>query len=325
MAIISLLDLTEADSLSGSEIFPVSQNGTTKRTAISAIGGGINSVTEGDQASVLAGCNNRALSSFGVVVQGNNNYTAGTIHNTILNGKDNCNLSIGYGTIINGNNNLIAGCRAYTERSIILNGYQNSLSAGRMSIIGGNCNIIDATGPGFNNAILVGKEAKIIGTTNCIVCNNVVLAGGGQIHDSCNSIIGNQSGPGVIRKSNLSFMGTTTFSCILSGICNFMGSGSFLKIESGNANSILGGTQNTILSGSRGSILGGQYNSLTGNDSFIIGSGIKGFADNTTFVNKLSATNSIHAGNGFTGTVTISSNAGDKSMIITDGIITGLS
>ena len=125
MAIVSLLNLTEADKLSGSEVIPVNQCGTTKRLPVSAIsGGGVNSVTNGEQAIVLAGCNNRALSSFGVVVQGENNYTFSGINNTILNGKNNCNLSNGYSTIINGVNNLIAGCDANTERSIILNGFQ---------------------------------------------------------------------------------------------------------------------------------------------------------------------------------------------------------
>ena len=322
MAIISLLSLTDAGPLSGSEIIPVNQNGTTKRAPVSAISGvGINSVTQGEQAIVLAGCNNRALSSFGAVVQGQNNYTAGHHFNTVLNGKDNSNLSIGYSTIAGGCNNLIAGCNATTQFSTILNGRCNSLSAGQNSLIGGCNNKINAPG-GKNNAILVGDSAQINSYTS--VLGNVVLAGGGAICDTSNSIMGNGF-VSQIRRSNSSFMATGVFSCILSSGCSFMGTPTFGKIESGGNNSIIGGTRNTILSGSRGSILGGQSNSLTGNDSFIIGTGINGFADNTTFVNKLSATNSIHAGNGFTGTVTISSNAGDKSMVITDGIITGIS
>ena len=324
MAIISLLDLTNAGPLSGSEIIPVNQNGTTKRAPVSAISrGGINSVTQGEQAVVLAGCNNRALSSFGVVVQGENNYTAGHHFNTIINGKDNSNLSIGCSTIIGGTNNLIAGCNAITHFSTILNGRCNSLSAGQNSLLGGCNNKINAPGAGGkNNAILVGDSAQINSYTN--VCNNVILAGGGTICDTSNSIMGNGFIT-QIRRSNSSFIATGMLSCILSSGFSFMGTPTFGKIESGSNNSIIGGTRNTILSGSRGSILGGQSNSLTGNDSFIIGTGINGFADNTTFVNKLSATNSIHAGNGFTGTVTISSNAGDKSMVITDGIITGIS
>ena len=322
MAIISLLDLTEAGKLSGNEFFPVNVNGTTKRAAVSAVqGGGINSVTQGDQALVLAGCNNKALSSFGVVVQGQSNCVGSHTHNTIINGKYNTNYSIGYSTIIGGCGQSIAGCNLANQFSTILNGRSNSLSASHSSLIGG-CNNKIQTGGGKLNAILVGNSAQINSYTS--VFGNVILAGGGAICDTSSSIIGN----GIItqiRRSNNSFMANGNFTCMLSSGCSFIGTPVFSKIESGSNNSIIGGTNNIILSGSRGSILGGRCNNLGGNDSFILGSNINGCADNTTFVNTLTATSSIHAGDGFTGTVTISSNAGDKSMVITDGIITGIS
>jgi len=322
MAIISLLSLQDAGTLSGSEIIPVNQNGTTKRTAVSAIGGrGINSQTQGDQAIVLAGCNNKALSSFGVVVQGEGNYVGSHIHNTILNGKNNTNLSIGYSTIIGGCGNLIAGCNACTQHSTILNGSGNSLSGGCNTLLGGKNSKID-TGGSCNNAILVGDSATISSPLGCN--NNIILGGSGTICDSSNAVIGSPTASSICKSQN-SFLGSGAFTFILSSGCSFIGSAPLSRITSGSNNSIVGGTNNCILSGSRGAILGGQCNCLKGNDSFIIGSGINGFADGTTFINKLSATSSIHAGDGFTGTVTISSTAGDKSMVITDGIITGIS
>ena len=323
MAIISLLSLQDAGTLSGSEIIPVNQAGTTKRAAVSAIAGrGVNSETQGEQAIVLAGCNNKALSSFGVVVQGESNYVGGHVYNSILNGRYNTNLSIGYSTIIGGKNNLIAGCVATNQCSTILNGANNSLSAGCASLLGGTNNTIFT--PGNNNNIILGGNNGVICNRNYSTSCNVILNGNNFIREGTGSVIGS----GLINQtlhSGSSFIGAGSFNCILSSSCGFIGTGQGNKIISGQKNIIVGGSGNNILSGSNGGIFGGINNGLSGNNSFVIGSGIKGCGDFTTFVNKLSATNSIHAGDGFTGTVTISSNEGDKSMIITDGIITGLS
>tara|TARA_R110000868_G_scaffold43376_1_gene145975 strand:- start:1527 stop:2495 length:969 start_codon:yes stop_codon:yes gene_type:complete len=322
MAIISLLDLAEADSLSGSEIFPVSQNGTTKRTAISAIGGGIGSITQGIQAAVLAGSNNKALTSFGVVVQGQTNCTSSGIHNTILNGKDNCNLSIGYSTIIGGRCHSIKGCNIANQFSTILNGQNNSLSGGCASLLGGFSNTIDT--PFNNNNIILGGVSNSITNSNLSTSCNIILNGTNSICDNMGSVIG-AGLLNIIRRSGSSFIGAGAFNSVLSSSCSFIGTGAGNTITSGERNIIVGGSSNSILSGSNGGILGGLNNALSGNNSFIIGSGIKGYSDCTTFVNKLSATNSIHAGNGFTGSISISSTTGDKSIVITDGIITGLS
>ena len=323
MAIVSLLSLSEADKLSGSEIIPVNQNGTTKRAPVSAIsGGGVNSITNGDQAIVLAGCNNKALSSFSAVVQGNNNYTYSGKYNTILNGKDNSNLSTCYSTIIGGKNNVIAGCDVQNRFSTILNGQSNTLSAGCYSILAGSNNTI-FTPSNLNNSIF-GGTASAITMSNHSTSNNTIINGLNYICDNAYTFIGNGS-INQIRRSNNSFIGSGMLNNVLSSTCGFIGTGMGNTITSGERNIIVGGSNNSILSGSNGGIFGGLNNGLSGNNSFVLGSGIKGCGDCTTFVNKLSATCSIHAGNGFTGTVTISSNAGDKSMIITDGIITGLS
>tara|TARA_A100000172_G_scaffold35577_1_gene21641 strand:+ start:341 stop:1312 length:972 start_codon:yes stop_codon:yes gene_type:complete len=323
MAIVSLLNLTEADKLSGSEVIPVNQCGTTKRLPVSAIsGGGENSETNGTQAIVLAGCNNKALSSFGVVVQGCNNSATSSIFNTVLNGLDNNNLSIGYGTIIGGRCHLIAGCNNNNKFSTILNGQNNKICAGCGSLLGGLSNTINT--PGNKNNIILGGDSASILQSNIASSCNIILAGTNFSCDNTGTVIG--SGMiNIIRRSGDSFIGAGSFNQVLSSSCSFIGTGLGNNITSGERNIIVGGSSNSILSGSNGGILGGLNNGLSGNNSFIIGTGIKGCGDCTTFVNKLSATCSIHAGNGFTGTVTISSNAGDKSMVITDGIITGLS
>ena len=343
MAIISLFDLPEASTLSGAEIFPVNQDGTTKRTAISSIGGGIGSETNGEQASVLAGSNNKALSSFGVVVQGCNNYLKGGSYNTIINGKNNCNISNYYSTIIGGCNNKILS--ADTQFSTILNGVGNCVCAGRISLMGGGTNTIITPG-NDGNVILNGFSSSMF-LTNNPTSNNIIGNGlANYISDgSQNSIInGNlnfhtKSSYSFIGGGTLNFVLTSAKSSILGGalnrICQAAGNtsqcstilGGYNNVLSGAPHSIIGaGSCNQILAGLNSGILGGQNNILSGSDSFIIGSNICNANKNcTTFVNNLSAQCSLHAGNGITCTFTLSSTSGNLSIVITDGIITGIS
>jgi|TARA_R110000787_G_scaffold90175_2_gene190661 hypothetical protein len=322
MAIISLFNLPDADTLSGSEIFPVSQNGTTKRTAISAIGGGIGSVTSGQQASVLAGLNNKSLSSFGVIAQGNNNCINSGQYNSILNGKDNCNLSHCHSTILGGQDNFIVSIADGDTEFSVINGRSNCLSGGKYSIIGGSFNIINSTS-NYGNTILNGSSSYIW-KTNIPTSTNTILNGSAFIYNGGHNVIGSGS-LNITCHTNNGVVGSGTLNCIFSAHNGFIGNGIQNKICIGTLNSIVNGQNNTIATGSRSSILGGNCNSLSGSDSFIIGSCLTANANCTTFVNNLSSQCSLHAGNGFTGTVSISSTAGDKSLVITDGIITGLS
>ena len=89
----------------------------------------------------------------------------------------------------------------------------------------------------------------------------------------------------------------------------------------GFCSSVLGGGNNKACA-LNSSILGGKFNTVlpAHNDSFILGNGIETNAASTTFVNNLSSTGSINAGNGFTGDI-----ASCTSITVTNGIITAAS
>jgi hypothetical protein len=111
------------------------------------------------------------------------------------------------------------------------------------------------------NNIASGYYTTISGGTNNSALSSYQFIGGGR----SNRLDGN-------------------FSVSVGGVSNFVvGSGCFI-----------GGGDSNIVYGSDSAILGGISNALSGDNSFIVGSYITGIADNTVFVNNLSATGTIY-------------------------------
>ena len=73
MPVIPISDLPQSTPLSGAEIFPIVQGGTTRQISASAINGGVNSVVTGPNATVGGGINNTASGNCSSVGGGLNN------------------------------------------------------------------------------------------------------------------------------------------------------------------------------------------------------------------------------------------------------------
>jgi hypothetical protein len=152
--------------------------------------------------------------------------------------------------------------------SLLLGGENNSMAAnyfvGRNTIIGGNDNTIPA---GFNNMILNGSAASIVGNAATIIgasgsitdgFGNILLGGSGQVGSNNSGIVaggGNIIGP------------TYNDRC-------FIGGGENNYITYGSNNSIIAGKTNLIEGNSNnGAIAGGESNKLTASNHGFIGGG----------------------------------------------------
>jgi hypothetical protein len=164
-----------------------------------------------------------------------------------------------FSNINGGYNNVIHG----SEKSVIGGGDSNDIYESISSFIGGgNLNTIS----GYNNVIIVG------GSNNCNTGQYASIVGG-----CSNSIINN---------SEASFIGGGYRNTIDSGEGGYP---DYDEIYNDESFSFIGAGSDNYIWGIHSAILAGRQNSLSGSNSFILGSNISTDVNNMTFVNNLSS------------------------------------
>ena len=247
MAYVKISNLNFAQPLTGNEIIPVVQNGTSYKVSVSAVGG------TGDTENIN-GCNNTI--------------NAGTIYSSIVGGFNNA-LSGNCSGILGGNGNIVDGVG-----SIVVGG-QNNTACGNCSFVGGGCgnyvhlsggtisggrgNTLSSAygfiGSGINHVIKSGKIGQFMGGD--LISPSIIVGG------RCNKIY-----------SPDSFIGNGSVNLICgSGTSNNIGKGYLNFITNGSGNFIVGGSLNTICG--NGAYLNSSFNNFigTGTANKIIGCG----------------------------------------------------
>jgi hypothetical protein len=209
-----------------------------------------------------------------------------------------------YSTIAGGLVNNIGNSSHF---SFIGGGAENNTCGFFSSIVGGECNTINA---GDHSVIVGGMcNAMFSGSLGCQNDSSVIVGG------SCNTIMGycgNFIGGGIGNYMDEN----TACGSILGGWDNCMINGEAAVILGGARNKIvaieygdypeydeltndesysfIGTGSDNYIAGIHSAILAGRQNSLSGSNSFILGSLIKTNIHNTTFVNNLSSQGILH-------------------------------
>jgi hypothetical protein len=194
-----------------------------------------------------------------------------------------------------------------SHASFIGGGIGNTTSGYYSSIVGGECNSIVSS----SHSTIVGGYCNTLNTGSSYYAANVSVIVGGK----CNTIMGycgNFIGGGVRN-----FMDeNSACGSILGGVDNCMINGEAAVILGGARNKIhaiengpypeydeltndesysfIGTGSDNYIAGIHSAILAGRQNSLSGSNSFILGSLIKTDIHNTTFVNNLSSQGILH-------------------------------
>lgn len=209
-----------------------------------------------------------------------------------------------YSTIAGG---LVNNVGYVSHFSFIGGGAENSTCGFFSSIVGGECNIINA---GDHSVIVGGMcNAMFSGSLGCQNDSSSIVGG------TCNTIMGycgNFIGGGVGNYMDEN----TACGSILGGWDNCMINGEAAVILGGARNKIyaieageypeydeltndesysfIGTGSDNYIAGIHSAILAGRQNSLSGSNSFVLGSFIKTGVHNTTFVNNLSSQGILH-------------------------------
>ena len=314
----------------------------------SFVGGGCCNAADSFNTFVGGGSKNLALSAQSSVVGGNENRACSCL--SFIGGGDSNITNAEYTTIGGGTGNYVSG--AYSSA---FGGVDNIVKKAKSTIVGGESNRADSTftfigggarstSEGNYSFIGGGLRHHISDLSNC---STIVGGLSNLVDESVKGFIGGGSN-NKIRGDDTTIaggQGNYAISCaasvvggIFNRVCNergFIGGGNSNTItakhgvigggchnvvaSSGCLGVILGGDHNSVNALSAG-ILGGVYNKAWHDNSFIIGSNLNSMATNTTYVENLTATGSLHAGDGFTGNV-----AGCSTITVVNGIITAAS
>ena len=229
----------------------------TASGCLASVVGGDKNIASGVRSSIGGGQSNRASCTSSTVAGGLSG-TASGMRSFVGGGCKNTSSGNG-ASVVGGDLNEASGFRSFVG-----GGISNKAQCINSTIAGG----ISGTASGFRSFIGGGCENTASG-------NNSTIAGG-----NLNEASGTRSFVG----GGLSGTASGQDSAVVGGKNNR---------ATGNRSFIGGGCAN-VVSGNFSGVLGGCGNVVAGNDSFVIGTGITNSASNTTFINNLSATGSIH-------------------------------
>jgi len=323
MAYVKISDLNFAQTLTGNEILPVVQNGTSYKVSVSAVGGtgdteningnGNTIDTNSIVSSVVGGCNNALSGNCSSIVGGSNNIVCQNF-SSILGGTGNRVDSVG-SVVAGGASNCADGYLSF------IGGGTNSCinTQSRYSTIGGGGNhrIYDSEcstiGGGQTNVICYSNKSTIGGGRANSVYNDArygVIAGGKyhRLAAPYTSVLGGWGnyaflsggtvggGRGNTLSSAYGFIGSGQFNIIESGTITPFGGGPLISpsiIVSGRSNKIYspnsfigGGVCNKISDNTSSVIFHGYTNCIYGGgDGFILGGSFNSLSGNTTSSN----------------------------------------
>jgi hypothetical protein len=301
MADVLISDLSFSQPLSGDELLPIVQNGTSYKVSVSAVGG-----TGGDTENINGRCNNIGIGyNYSSIVGGECNDVDGNC-SFIGGGKVNL-LSADFGFIGGGTGNTVYAPGGFigggsgndicsnTCLDTIGGGNSNTVSSGfKLSFIGGGlgnimvtCNSCASADPSFNNRgnVIVGGVSNSMGTPGSPLkglppmtkdlCHNTIV--GGYFNKIYKFGTITEPLPDEDIESKYSFVGGGLYNRVNGNHTTIVG-GTNNKIYSGVKSSFIGGgAWNTVRSvpGTSGSnystIVGGFGNTLSGNCSVILG------------------------------------------------------
>ena len=151
---IKISNLTCSLSQNGSQVIPIVENGTTRKTSLSTAVLGTLEMADLSAGTIVTNPHsNQNPGTKAVVFGGSSNYASGT-----------------YGTIIGGNLN-----RVDKSNSLVAGGVNNFNCAENSVIIGGNSNLINNCDPDNCNSVMIG------GCSNTISHSGTVILGGSGI------------------------------------------------------------------------------------------------------------------------------------------------
>ena len=320
MAYVKISDLNFAQTLTGNEILPVVQNGTSYKVSVSAVGGtgdteningngntidtnsivssvvgGCNNALSGNCSSIVGGINNIVCQSFSSILGGNGN-KVNSVASAVAGGASNC--ANGYLSFIGGGTN--SSIDSSSRYSTIVGGGNHTIYNSECATIGGGqinkiCDSKKGTiGGGVANRIFNDSRYGVIagGKYNC--SNDPytsVLGGWGNYALLSGGTIG--GGIGNSLSSAYGFIGGGRYNTIESGLIPQFGGDALISpsiIVSGRSNKIYspnsfigGGSCNKISDNNSSVILHGYTNCIYGGgDGFILGGSLNSLSGNTT-------------------------------------------
>ncbi len=269
-------------------IYSTAPNGT--------IGGGSSNELSGYNATIAGGYVNGAHGYMSFVGSGSANWVwSAADHGVIVGGSN--NTAHGKYTMIGGGYNLSAigdyssavgglSNTAFSTYSFIGGGSANSVTAGAgQAIVGGYNNIITAS---VGQSVIVGGLGNTLGSSW-----SVIVGGRANTSNSTYGFIGG----GLSNVASLQSYNTIVggYSSRNYGFASFVGAGSANGIF-GDFSSIVGGRKNLIPAGGNHSFIAGSSGNTTAfENTFILGKDITAPLPDRTYVNSLSASNSVTA------------------------------
>ncbi len=244
----------------------------------SFVGGGLcNTVSSYDLCSSIVG-GSKNFTSSGYYGLGHNFIGGGQCNNitadytTVSGGYKNINQNAYHSFIGGGANNTISGVYGYNTGTIIVGGYNNTISTSPFGVIvGGELNKIEGGGSGYNFCSFIGGGSNNIVRGFSVTAS--VIAGGNTnlVDGSCHSnILGG-------RENTISGTVCTNQSTISGGYGNSVRC----------LNSFIGGGGKNTTTGSFSSILGGSGNTVSGAYSSAVGCGLTAVSARTFYTNNI--------------------------------------
>jgi len=284
MAYVKITDLNFSQTLTGDEVIPVVQNGTSFQVSVSSIKGGLlidpRSTVQGYCSTIVAATSSRVDGNRSAIIGGYQNFTTGDNSTVIAGSGNDINSNYSGNLIVGGFDNEITGkpltgsefsyFRCEPEHNNILGGYNNIIKDGkyngifnsRNTIIGGEApagqSIISSNSSNVcSNGHTAGNNNMIIGSTFSNLTSAGFLPNGSAqtTHTSSDKLLKNSILLGGCKNNLIN----SSYSAIIGGLCNCMIQTDKKGVNTGG-NFILGGFSNSLSGRCSNLILGGIRN-----------------------------------------------------------------
>ena len=304
MAYVKITDLNFAQTLTGNEVLPVVQAGTSYQLPVSSIKGGLlidpRSSVQGYCSTIVSGTSSRVDGNRSAIIGGYQNFTTGD-NSIVIAGSGNDINSIYSGNLIVGGFNHeicgtpLTGCslfggyfRCDPEHNSILGGSSSSIKDGLFNgILNSSNSIIDGEAPNFNSIIAsfqgviethsggsLGNGNVIVGSVASSITSGGCIPGGSPhpTHTSADKVVTHSS----IMGGQCHHITGSSHSAIIGGMCHSIIQTDKTGSAVGVNNVILGGFGHTLSGRNHNAMVGGSCNFiLSGNDSAGIIGGFK--------------------------------------------------